>query len=122
MAPSALRSPISWVRSVTETIMMAMTPMPPTRRATPDRATITPKNAEVRLLIVSRIWSWVSRSKVFGTPGRSRRSRRSAIVTRSWARATSTSGRPFTEMNNPLVSSYRRLYLAERYGTMAPFC
>jgi hypothetical protein len=34
VAPSALRSPISRVRSVTETIMMAMTPIPPTSRAT----------------------------------------------------------------------------------------
>ncbi len=34
-APSALRRPISRVRSVTETSMMFMIPMPPTRRATP---------------------------------------------------------------------------------------
>ena len=43
---------------MTETIMMAMTPIPPTSRATLDRATMTPKNAVVRLLMVSRIWSW----------------------------------------------------------------
>ncbi len=30
MAPSALRSPISCVRSVTDTSMMFITPMPPT--------------------------------------------------------------------------------------------
>ena len=32
-APSALRTPISRVRSVTEIIMIAITPMPPTIRA-----------------------------------------------------------------------------------------
>ncbi len=38
-APSALRSPISQVRSVTEIVMMAMTPIPPTRRAIDERTT-----------------------------------------------------------------------------------
>jgi hypothetical protein len=33
-APSALRTPISRVRSVTETSMMFMIPIPPTRRLT----------------------------------------------------------------------------------------
>ena len=32
-APSAMRTPISRVRSATETSMMFMTPMPPTTRA-----------------------------------------------------------------------------------------
>ena len=34
VAPSALRTPISRVRSVTETSMMFMMPMPPTTRLT----------------------------------------------------------------------------------------
>ncbi|MND03161.1 hypothetical protein D3C83_228500 [compost metagenome] len=34
VAPSAFRMPISRVRSVTETSMMFMMPMPPTRRLT----------------------------------------------------------------------------------------
>jgi hypothetical protein len=93
------------VRSVTDTIMIAMTPIPPTSSATLESATMTPKNAEVRLLIVSRIWSCVIRSKVFGVPGRSRRSRRNATVARSCARSTAIPGRPLTEMNRLLVSS-----------------
>ena len=43
VAPSALRRPISLVRSVTETIMIAMTPMPPTSSATLDSETIARK-------------------------------------------------------------------------------
>jgi hypothetical protein len=35
VAPSAFRTPISRVRSVTLTSMMFMMPMPPTRRLTP---------------------------------------------------------------------------------------
>ena len=40
-APSALRTPISRVRLVTETIMIAITPMPPTRSPTPESEIIT---------------------------------------------------------------------------------
>ena len=50
VAPSAFRTPISRVRSVTEIIMMAMTPTPPTIRPTPDSTTITRKNAPKTLL------------------------------------------------------------------------
>jgi len=39
MAPSALRTPISRVRSVTEIIMMATTPIPPTIKPTIDSPT-----------------------------------------------------------------------------------
>ena len=42
-APSALRTPISRVRSVTEIIMMAMTPMPPTISAI-DEITTSARN------------------------------------------------------------------------------
>ena len=34
-APTAFRTPISWLRSATETSMMFMTPMPPTMREMP---------------------------------------------------------------------------------------
>ena len=44
VAPSALRTPISRVRSVTEIIMMAMTPTPPTRSPTDESAIPTTKN------------------------------------------------------------------------------
>ena len=40
-APSALRTPISRVRSVTETSMMFMTPTPPTTRPIEEIAIIT---------------------------------------------------------------------------------
>ena len=62
--------PISRVRSVTETIMMAITPMPPTSSATLEIAVITRKNIEVSWSITSRIWSWVMKSKVLGMLGR----------------------------------------------------
>jgi hypothetical protein len=44
VAPSALRTPISRVRSVTLIIMMAMTPTPPTSRPTPESAIMIRKN------------------------------------------------------------------------------
>ena len=43
LAPSAFRTPISFVRSVTEIIMMAMTPMPPTISAI-EEMTTSPRN------------------------------------------------------------------------------
>ena len=50
VAPSALRTPISRVRSVTEIIMIATTPTPPTIRPTADSTIITRKNAPKILL------------------------------------------------------------------------
>ena len=41
LAPRALRTPISRVRSVTETSMMFMTPTPPTTRPMEEMAIIT---------------------------------------------------------------------------------
>ena len=105
VAPSALRTPISRVRLVTETIMIAITPMPPTSSATLDSTIITRKNTPVILLNVSRIWSCVIRSKVFGSAGRSLRISRSATVTASCASATVTPGRGFTAMNSAFVLS-----------------
>ena len=48
VAPSALRSPISRIRSVTETSMMFMTPMPPTS----NEITAIPPSRIVRVLVV----------------------------------------------------------------------
>ena len=50
VAPRALRSPISRMRSVTETNMMFMTPMPPTSRempATPPSRMVSVRSTEV---------------------------------------------------------------------------
>src|SRR5438552_5121942 len=105
VAPMALRTPISRVRSVTETIMIAMTPIPPTSRATLESTSITRKNAPVSLLNTSRIWSCVIRSKVSGSPGRSPRMRRSCTVTASIAWVTATPSLGFTTSQSALVSS-----------------
>ena len=43
VAPIAFRNPISRVRSVTDTIMMAITPIPPTMSATLESATMARK-------------------------------------------------------------------------------
>src|SRR5438128_4543279 len=105
VAPMALRTPISRVRSVTETIMIAMTPMTPTSRATLESTSITRKKAPVSLLNTSRIWSCVIRSKVSGSPGRSPRMRRSCTVTASIAWVTATPSLGFTTSQSALVSS-----------------
>ena len=49
VAPMAFRKPISRVRLVTDTIMIAMTPMPPTSSAMLESTSITRKKADVRL-------------------------------------------------------------------------
>ena len=54
VAPSALRRPISRVRLVTDTIMIAMTPIPPTISAMLESTSITKKNANVRLSKIPR--------------------------------------------------------------------
>src|SRR3989449_7814492 len=105
VAPMALRTPISRVRSVTETIMIAMTPIPPTSSATLESTSITTKNAPVNLLNTSRIWSCVIRSKVSGSPGRSPRRRRSCTVTASIAWVTATPPFGLTTSHSAFVSS-----------------
>ncbi len=53
VAPSALRRPISRMRSVTDTSMMFMTPMPPTSSempAIPPRRTVRVLSTEVAVL------------------------------------------------------------------------
>ena len=70
-APSALRTPISRVRSVTLMVMMLMTPMPPTMSAI-DESTTSARN--VAWLICpqsSRIASCVTMSKSLGSSSRS---------------------------------------------------
>ena len=54
-APSALRSPISRIRSETETSMMFMTPMPPTSSEMP----ATPASRTVRVFDVA-VAAWTS--------------------------------------------------------------
>ena len=76
-APTALRMPISRVRSVTAIIMMAMTPTPPTINATDDSAIMIAKNAAVKRLKVSTIWSWRTTAKLLSSPGPSPRRVRS---------------------------------------------
>ncbi len=68
-APSALRTPISRVRSVTETSMMFMMTMPPTTSETPAMAATTaPKSLRI---FPKRFWKvvLVSMTKVSGIPG-----------------------------------------------------
>ena len=90
VAPSALRTPISRVRSVTEIIMIATTPIPPTMRPTMESATITILNIKVLLFTASRYLSWVTTSNVFGWPGRRPRMARRATVTSSIASCSAT--------------------------------
>ena len=85
VAPSALRTPISRVRSVTEIIMMATTPTPPTISATLESAIITTKKPAVILLNASRTRSWVTIAKLFASAGLSPRAPRMAAVTWSCA-------------------------------------
>ena len=47
VAPNAFRTPISRVRSVTETIMIAITPIPPTSSATEASTIMTRKKTPV---------------------------------------------------------------------------
>ena len=97
--------PISRVRLVTDTIMIAMTPIPPTSSPTLDSTIITRKKTPVILLKVSRIWSWVIRSKLFLSAGRRRRISRIAIVTASCACSVVTPGVGLTGMYNAFVLS-----------------
>ncbi len=105
VAPSALRTPISRVRSVTDTIMIAITPIPPTSSATLDSASITRKKTLVSWLNTSRIWSCVIMSNELGSPARRPRMRRSCTVTASCARLTDTPSFGLTTIHRALVSS-----------------
>src|SRR5436190_1949004 len=118
VAPIALRKPISRVRLVTDTIMIAITPIPPTRSAILDSTSITKKNANVRLSKMPSTWSDVSRSKLLASPTRSPRRRRSCSVAASIARATLTSGRGFTRMIRPFTRSIGKRWWAASNGTI----
>ena len=65
-APTALRTPISRVRSVTETSMMFMMPMPPTSSASPAMELNRMAKIDRMRLMLLRIFSWLSTWK----PGR----------------------------------------------------
>src|SRR2546430_1477408 len=93
VAPIALRKPISRVRLVTDTIMIAITPIPPTRSAILDSTSITKKNANVRLSKMPTTWSAASRSKLVGSPTRSPRERPSCSAPRSTPPGTLPSAR-----------------------------
>ena len=79
-APSALRRPISFVRSVTETSMMFITPTPPTTRAIAAMRTMTPEIAFVTACICAIIFSAVKIAKSFGVLKGTFRRARSTIV------------------------------------------
>jgi hypothetical protein len=62
-----LRTPISRVRSVTEIIMMAITPMPPTISATEEITTSARNTARLIWSQSRRMASWPPSSKSFGS-------------------------------------------------------
>ncbi len=62
-APTALRMPISRVRSVTETSMMFMMPMPPTSSEMPAMAPRKAVNMPVICPAVSSRSDWLNRRK-----------------------------------------------------------
>jgi hypothetical protein len=65
-APMALRTPISCVRSVTETSMMFITPMPPTNRPIELSTAITRNVIAVIWRKSATIWSAVDSAKLSG--------------------------------------------------------
>ena len=68
-APTAMRSPISRIRSVTETSMMFMMPMPPMIRQMPATA---PSSLDIRLVVavrVATIWLMLRTAKSSSAPG-----------------------------------------------------
>ena len=91
VAPSALRTPISRIRSVTETSMMFMTPMPPTTRLT--LATPPSRTAKIAMdccCASTNCWGFMI-MKSFAPPGRILCSRR---ITRSMSTMPVSSGMP----------------------------
>ncbi len=92
VAPSALRTPISRVRSVTEIIMIAITPTPPTINPTADSMNSTYRMIMVMPLSFSRNFSWLTTAKLLSWPGRRWRRSRIASVTSSIASAVVAAG------------------------------
>ncbi len=85
VAPSALRTPISRVRSVTEIIMIATTPTPPTIRPMEESTSMMRKKAPVMRLKRSRKASCRTSAKLFSSAGLSPRATRMATRTSSIA-------------------------------------
>ncbi len=83
VAPRALRTPISRVRSVTEIVMIATTPTPPTISPMDESTSITRKNIPVTLFQESSSLSCVTMEKLFSWAGLSSRRERSAAITSS---------------------------------------
>ena len=80
VAPRALRTPISRVRSVTDTSMMFMMPMPPTSRETPAMLASSTAKMSAEAAAMSMNWRRLRIMKSLSSPGRilcSRRSTRS---------------------------------------------
>lgn len=77
-APSALRSPISLVRSATETNMMFIIPMPPTKSESPVMKSPALAITPVTLLKVVRRTSCLLMAKSSAWPGSRRRTLRMA--------------------------------------------
>ncbi len=71
-APSALRTPISRVRSSTDISMMFMITMPPTTRATATRPGPATSSTFLIVFQASSTSLAVSMSKSFSSPGRRR--------------------------------------------------
>src|ERR1019366_4450242 len=86
-APTDLRMPISWVRSVTTANMMFMITTPPTTRNTDTTATAVAAMAPVNWFQKSSSASEVSMENVSSSLGRRCRYARSSMRASSWARA-----------------------------------
>ena len=87
LAPSALRIPISRVRSVTETSMMFMITMPPTTSEIEANPNTIIVNSELICFQISRKVSLVSSWKLSSASGASCRLAR--MITRVWSSACS---------------------------------
>ena len=94
VAPSALRTPISRVRSVTEIIMIATTPTPPTISPTADSTIITRKNiAEDLVVDVEQLVLRDDREVVLHARAAARGAPRIAAITSSIASSRVTPAR-----------------------------
>src|SRR5207253_2746823 len=82
----------SRVRSVTEIIMIAITPTPPTINPTADSMNSTYRMIMVMPLSFSRNFSWLTTAKLLSWPGRRWRRSRIASVTSSIASAVVAGG------------------------------
>ena len=96
VAPTALRIPISRVRSVTDTNMMFMIPIPPTRSETaamPPRSRVIVRATPSKVAMMS---AWLRMVKSLSSPAVTRWRVRSSVSTSSWAAVISWGVRTFT--------------------------